>query len=74
MTIFLITVTQVSNELHRPDDRDNNPAGEYFWDAEDSDKALNEFHAAVPIGCLDDFDIDIEESDDPNRTKSAGMR
>ena len=68
MTVFLITVTQVSKKLHRSDD---NPAGKYFWDAEDEDKALDEFHATVPIGCLEDFDIHIEKSADPNRNSPA---
>lgn len=61
MPLFLITVTQVSEHLHRPDDRIDNPAGTYKWEADYSDLALDQFHRVVPIGCLDDFEIDIEE-------------
>jgi hypothetical protein len=68
MSIFLITVTQIADELQDDDDIMENPAGEYYWNADDEDKALNQFHANVPIGCLEDFDIHIEESDDPNRS------
>ena len=60
---FLITVTQIveSKYLEKDDDRINNPAGEYPWNAENSEIALDQFHHTIPIGCLDDFEIDIKE-------------
>jgi len=61
MPLFLITVTQISEHLQKDDDRIDNPTGEYPWDAEDSEMALDQFHRVVPIGCLDDFQVDIEE-------------
>ena len=68
MPIFLITVTQIAEKLQDYDDIIDNPAGEYYWEADNEDEALNQFHANVPIGCLEDFDINIEDSNDPNRS------
>ena len=61
MPLFKITVKQIVEHLEDPNDRNENPAGEYTWYAKNSDIALDEFHATVPIGCLDDFDIYIEQ-------------
>ena len=60
MPLFIITVIQISQNLSDPDDRADNPAGEYRWDAVDSELALDQFHRVVPIGCLDDFEISIK--------------
>ena len=61
MPLFLITVTQISKNLHRPDNRIHNPSGKYPWTAQNADIALDEFHTTIPIGCLEDFEIDIEQ-------------
>jgi hypothetical protein len=61
MPLFLITVIQISEHLEKDDDLIDNPAGEYPWDAENSEMALDEFHRTIPIGCLDDFEVDIQE-------------
>lgn len=62
MKTYKITVKQIvpEEELAR-EDRDENPTGEYEHRAENEDEALDEFHAEIPIACLDDFDIEIEE-------------
>lgn len=61
MPSYLITVTQVSEYLSDADDRDCPPTGEYIYVADTSDQALDNFHAEIPIGCLEDFEIDIDE-------------
>ena len=63
MSLFLITVIQIvkTEHLEKDDDRIDNPAGEYRWDATDSEAALDQFHHIVPIGCLDNFEIDIKQ-------------
>ena len=70
MPLFLITVTQTSEYLSDPDDRENNPAGEYQWDADDTEIALDEFHRVVPIGCLENFNIYIERIKNERKTRS----
>jgi hypothetical protein len=48
------------------DDRCDRPWGEYEYQVKASnvddakEQALSEFHGAVPIACLDDFDISVE--------------
>ena len=63
MPLFLITVTQIveSKYLEKDDDRIDNPSGEYQWEAIDFEIALDQFHRVIPIGCLDDFEIDIKQ-------------
>lgn len=55
---YLITVKQTVPfyEL-TPEDQDDRPTGEYEYDAEDEEEALDEFHETIPIKCLDDFEI-----------------
>jgi hypothetical protein len=62
MSKYIITVIQLveTEDLHKYDDRIDNPTGEYFWIADDADTALTQFHHTIPIGCVDDFAVDIE--------------
>lgn len=54
---YHITVCLVAERPSDADDLANNPAGTYAIEAADKDQALDEFHAAVPIGCLEDFRV-----------------
>lgn len=60
---FKITVTQLvpDSELDH-DDKEENPAGEHIRRSATQDEAMDDFHNSVPIACLDDFDITIEET------------
>jgi len=59
---FTVKVVQVSDYLDDPDDREMNPEGEYFFRAFNFDHALNQFHESIAIGCLEDFEITIEQT------------
>ena len=62
MKEFVVTVKQlVSDEELDHDDFNDNPSGEHRVFGTDNDDALNEFHATIPIACLDDFEITIHE-------------
>jgi hypothetical protein len=65
MTAYTITVKQLvaDHELSKPDDRITNPSGEYQIEARSSEAALDEFHATVAIGCLDDFEVTVDPDD-----------
>lgn len=60
-----VKVTQVVDELSDHDDKKDQPEGEYDFEVsahcEDDagERALDEFSLTIPIGCLDDFDIDV---------------
>lgn len=64
---WLIRVTQVTAHLSDVDDRDDLPAGDggersfrdYEVEGATEDDALDKFHVTIPIGCLEDFEIDI---------------
>ncbi len=45
------------------EDRETNPTGYHYVEVyfDPLEAALDEFHSTVPIACLDDFDISIEE-------------
>ena len=60
MPTYKITVTQISKKLHNPDDRAYHPEGIYLIKADNEDLALDDFHSRIPIGCLEDYDIQIE--------------
>ena len=62
MRRFRIRVRQLvaDDRLLKEDDRRAKPAGCYLYAAEDEDAALDDFHAQVPIACLDDFEVAIE--------------
>lgn len=59
---YLISVTQnvKDSELHH-EDKLTNPAGVYEIKANTESQALDEFHATIPISCLENFEIEIEE-------------
>ena len=61
MPDFAIVVAQrvSTRRLTKPDDRMVNPRGVYQYRATSDAKALDAFHASVPIGCLDDFVITV---------------
>ena len=40
---------------------DEDVPGNYFYDAINSEDALDQFHLSVPIKVLEDFEIDVEE-------------
>jgi len=65
MATYRITVKQLvpDEQLSDPDDRAKSPAGLYFYEADGIRHALDQFHAVVPIGCLDDFEIDAAKLD-----------
>jgi hypothetical protein len=44
-------------EMTDPEDRLEDPSGDYDRWAFDEESALDRFHETVPIGCLDDFEI-----------------
>lgn len=58
MRKFQIIVTGVPTD---PEDIDDSPVGLHYIYAEDEELALDEFHWTIPISCLDDFDIEVEE-------------
>jgi hypothetical protein len=58
---YVVTVTQTAKELSDVDDMQDNPSGSYEIEARSADAALDEFHATVPIGCLEDFEIIVEQ-------------
>ena len=60
MPTYKITVTQISKKLHDPDDREYHPQGTYFIKADNENLALDDFHFIIPIGCLEDYKIEIE--------------
>lgn len=59
---YAIVVTQLvyDSELDG-DDQDYRPEGVYSVEAKNEDMALDIFHEAVPIACLDDYDIQVFE-------------
>jgi hypothetical protein len=61
-----IKVTQIVNDLSDGDDRAFLPAGENRLGAwsEYSFASLDEFHRTIPIGCLEDFEIEVVEGED----------
>lgn len=61
--IYRVRVVQlVADAELLPDDRSNNPEGFHnFHDCKDADDALEQFHSRVPIKCLSDFEITVEE-------------
>lgn len=72
---FKVTVKQIApDEALDHDDREENPSGEHFVEEVSEDAALDEFHATVPIACLDDFDISIEEMMDGKEGKVRASR
>jgi hypothetical protein len=62
---YRVTVTQLvpDDALEKPDDRVNNPAGSYDYEARDAEHALDQFHSSVPVGCLEDFAIEATRAD-----------
>lgn len=66
-----IRLTQVVDELSDSDDQNDMPAGRdgngsYFdyqvpIDIDNEDDALDWFHGEIPIGCLEDFVVDVVE-------------
>lgn len=70
---FKITVKQLTpNEYLNRDDKESNPAGEYYTLAASEDEALDEFHSSVPIACLEDFDIVCEQLPNSQRFITEG--
>jgi len=62
MKTYKIEVIQtVDDDALDYDDLNDNPSGQYTITAKSEDDALDEFHAKIPIACLDDFSISIEE-------------
>lgn len=62
----VIEVKQIAKKLSDHEDRLQNPKGTYAGIVKAKNKkdakemALDEFHETIPIGCLDDFDINID--------------
>ena len=63
MKNFCITVTQIAKEPERIEDQIGRPDGIYYFSAESRSVALDDFHMSVPLACLDDFRIEIQEID-----------
>lgn len=61
---FKITIEQTSEYLTDADDREDSPEGEYQFEADNKEAALDELHSTIPIGCLEDFVIIVEETAD----------
>lgn len=62
---FEIEVMQtVPDEDLDIEDREESPIGKYTIIANSEDEALDEFHATVPISCLEHFDITINQAED----------
>lgn len=61
MKKYKITIEQLTrDEFLDYDDRgltDEN----YYFQANDKEEALDEFHSTIPIACLEHFDITIKE-------------
>lgn len=64
MKNYTITVIQTAEVLSDVDDKWEKPEGTYFVTARGKEEALGHFHAAIPIGCLEDFEISIKEDND----------
>ena len=58
-----ITVTQIEKEPGCIEDQIGRPDGVYYFSAESRKVALDDVHMSVPMACLDDFRIEIEEID-----------
>jgi len=61
---FKITVTQLANTaMLDHDDREERHLilGYHFYQAENEEEALDQFHNTVAISCLDDFEIKCEK-------------
>jgi len=58
---YRIEVKQLADELTDHEDKLVNPSGVYFRIAETEDEALDDFHSSIAIGCLEDFEITIDE-------------
>lgn len=59
--LYRIVVHQTAKVLSDHDDKIQSPTGEYFFEACDKEAALDQFHFSIPIGCLDDFSIEVQE-------------
>lgn len=59
MKQYKVTVTGEPTDY---EDARSNPNGIYTVNAKSYEDALDEFHATVPIACLEDFDIDVFET------------
>ena len=55
---YKIIVSQIvdHDDLH-PDDLGSDPTGEYIYEADNEENALDMFHDDVPISCLDNYEI-----------------
>jgi hypothetical protein len=71
---FRIIVEQLvpDADLAREDDRRSNPAGRYLYAAGDAKQALYRFHREIPIACVDDFAVRVEEFHDANEGSRSG--
>ena len=59
---YQITVKQiVPTECLCAEDDAENPKGEHSIFALSKTEALDEFHATIPISCLEHFEVSIEE-------------
>jgi len=61
---WVVIVKQLVDTPSDGDDRVDQPAGAYLWSGKDEDEVLDDFHATVPIGCLDDFEVSTYELKD----------
>lgn len=67
MFAALVTCIQLvpDEELQDGEDFDSSPAGEYTFcsgkptKAEAYEDILDQFHSTIPIGCLEDFDVEV---------------
>lgn len=65
---YMIRVQLLTAKMSDPDDLQTCPAGgfsrgsfhDYPIEADDEQKALDEFHALYPIGCLEEFDVYVQ--------------
>jgi len=57
---YKVTATKMV-AFGRVHELDEDVPGNYFYDAINSEDALDQFHLSVPIKVLEDFEIDVEE-------------
>ena len=62
MDRFKIIIRQIADQLSDLDDKIDNPAGTYYFEAESENAALDILHSTIPIGCLEEFSIIVQKN------------
>lgn len=64
---FVVTVSQaVDDDDLDEDDVEDDPTGEYEYEAVSEGEALDVFHSVTPIACLENYEITVERKESQN--------